>query len=182
MLFEIGLAALAGAAAKIVDEASEGHRALHPALAGALAILYGATLGWLAVSTPLSSLFIALALASLLAGKIDHPYHILGAGVFALAIGLYPIASFEPWLFCLFLVAGLFDELDLPLGPLRGVGTQRLWTPLSALGVFVAFGQALPGAAIVGFDLAYRTVEWLMRRGGKAPVRARPGGRRRARG
>ena len=113
-----------------------------------------------------SSSCIALAIASLLAGKIDHTYHIVGTGVFALLLILMPPTVLDSWLFCLFLVSGLLDELELG-GMARGLvaffNRERLWTPLAALLAFVMLGAPLLYLlALVAFDAAYRFGGWLV--------------------
>lgn len=173
LTLSLAASALAGFCAKVVDEMAERglfwrkkkYAALFliPIL---LAIIYGAALAWVSSQTLLSSLFIALAVASLLAGKIDHPYHMIGAAVFALVLLLMPPVVLDPWLFCLFLVSGLLDELELG-GMARGLvaffNRERLWTPLAALGAFVVLGAPLFYLlALIAFDAAYRFGGWLV--------------------
>ena len=175
----LALCAIAGFCAKVVDEFSdmkimtmmrgkfEGMRkAALPAIPIILAVIYGASLGWLSATTLLSSLFIALAIASLLAGKIDHEYHMLGAAVFAAVLLVMSITVLDPWLFSLFLVTGLMDELEMG-GVTRGVGgllnRERLWTPLAAMTVFVFYSAPLIYLlALIAFDAAYRFGGWLV--------------------
>ena len=169
----LAASALAGFCAKVVDEIAErgllGRKKRYvpfyflPLL---LAVVYGAALAWVSSQTLLSSLFIALAIASLLAGKIDHTYHIVGTGVFALLLILMPPTVLDSWLFCLFLVSGLLDELELG-GMARGLvaffNRERLWTPLAALLAFVMLGAPLLYLlALVAFDAAYRFGGWLV--------------------
>lgn len=172
LTISLAVSALAGFCAKVADEIAEhglSRRKKKYApiffLPILLAILYGAALGWLSSQTLLSSLFIALAVASLLSGKIDHPYHVLGAAVFALVVWLMPPVVLDPWLFCLFLVSGLLDELELG-GMARGLvaflNRERLWTPLAALGAAVFLSAPLLYLlALVAFDAAYRFGGWL---------------------
>lgn len=164
MLVSLGLMAIAGFCAKIVDEMSErklGVAVVWPIL---LAIIYGLSMGWLASQTLLGPLLLALAAASILAGKIDHPYHVLGAACFAAMFAFLPLLTFEPWLFALFLLSGLFDELNLgrpARGPLALLNAERLWTPLAALGAWLFLGATpLFILAIVAFDIAYRFGRW----------------------
>ena len=170
----LAASALAGFCAKVVDEIADLGLDIRrkkkyvpfyflPIL---LAIIYGAALAWLSSQTLLSSLFIAMAIASLLAGKIDHPYHVLGVGVFALLVWLMPPTVLDPWLFCLFLVSGLLDELELggmAHGLFAFLNRERLWTPLAALGAFIVLGVPLLYLlALVVFDAAYRFGGWLV--------------------
>jgi hypothetical protein len=184
MLLELALCALAGFCAKLVDERVDSRLPLP--LIGAIigAILYGAAIGGLTTSTALSSLFLALAVAAILAGKFNHPLHILGLLAFTLVLVVRPMVSFDPWLFSLFLVLGLLDELELKLlRPLAFLNEQRLWTPIGALALAIwdGFGPAMAAAwktldggitallmqngslfllAIVAFDLAYRFADY----------------------
>ena len=175
----LALCAIAGFCAKVVDELTQARiferisnklgsikKKIFPALPIMLAIIYGAALGWLSATTLLSSLFIALAIASLLAGKIDNLHHLLGAGVFAAVLLVMSISVLDPWLFSLFLVTGLLDELELG-GMTKGVAAffnrERLWTPLAALAVFVFYTTPLIYLlALLVFDAAYRFGGWLV--------------------
>jgi len=174
MLVNLGLMAIAGFCAKIVDEVAERKLAIAAAAPIILAAIYGVSIGWLASQTLLGPLLLALAAASLLSGKIDHPYHIVGAACFALVFVSLPLLTFEPWWFALFLVSGLLDELNLgrPIsGPLAFLNKERMWTPLAALGAWL-IGGATPLfiLAIVAFDIAYRFGRWCVEL--RYPIRA----------
>ncbi|VVC02035.1 Uncharacterised protein [uncultured archaeon] len=164
MLVSLGLMAIAGFCAKIVDEIAERKLNVGVALPLLLAMLYGLSLGWLASQTLLGPLLLALAAASMLAGKIDHPYHLLGAVCFAAMFAFLPLLTFEPWLFALFLLSGLLDELNIgrpASGTLALLNTERLWTPLAALSAWLFLGATpLFILAIVCFDIAYRFGRW----------------------
>ncbi len=174
LTLSLAASALAGFCAKVVDEFAERGQLWRknktkfflPALPILLAVIYGAALGWVSSQTLLSSLFIALAIASLLAGKIDHRYHMIGAGVFAVVLLLMPPTVLDPWLFCLFLVSGLLDELELggmARGPAALLNRERLWTPIAALGAaWLLAAPLLYLLALVAFDLAYRFGGWFM--------------------
>lgn len=164
MLVHLSLMAVAGFCAKIVDEIAERKLAIAAVVPVILAAIYGAAMGWLASQTILGPLLLALAAASLLSGKIDHPYHLIGAVCFAIVFVFLPLLTFEPWWFALFLVSGLLDELNLgrPMsGPLAFLNKERLWTPLAALGAWLLGGASpLFILAIVAFDIAYRFGRW----------------------
>ncbi len=166
MLESLAASALGGFCAKVADECADRRLPLPSIIPISLAILYGALIGWLTSYTLLSSLFIALALASLLSGKINHPYHLLGAAVFTLVLVAFPTIAFEPWLFCLFLVSGLLDELELggmARGPLAFLNSERLWTPLAALLAVLFLGAPLLFLlALVLFDITYRFGGWVV--------------------
>lgn len=165
------ISALAGFCAKLADEAADHSSRLPFFMALPAALLYGWLGAMLILITPLSSLFLALALAAVLSGKIDHPLHWLGVGVLAALLLFGPMRSFDLWPFVLFFIAGLLDELELPLGPLRMMGEQRLWAPFAALGLYLWDGEALFLLAILGFDIAYRTAAIVGRLAGGAPRR-----------
>ncbi len=189
MLIEAALALIAGFLAKTCDEQSERGLPYPAILFYAAALAYGAILGWLSVSTALSSLFLALALAAILSRKIDHPIHVLGIAAFGAVLIWQPMAQFDAWAFSLFLLAGLLDELELKLGRIFTlIGEQRLWTPLAALALMLYGGQYLFLVAIVAFDAAYRFSAWLIERRLGAPqaglggARATPAARKKRMG
>ncbi|VVB56671.1 Uncharacterised protein [uncultured archaeon] len=164
-MFEIlGAGALAGFCAKVVDDIIDRRLRVPSYLPILLALAYGLLLGWLSGPAGLSSLFIALALASLLSGKIDHPYHLLGAAAFALVILLTPLGGFSPWWFALFLTSGLLDELELGRGKLlERLNEERVWTPLAALLGTAFFGLPLLFLLVLLlFDLSFRFGGWVV--------------------
>ena len=174
MLEQIIFSAIAGFFAKTTDEGAENPPPFPSFVFILAALAYGIILGCLAVSSPLSSLFLALAISAILAAKIDHPFHILGLCAFAGMIIFFQIAAFDPWLFSLFLAASLFDELALPLGRLLGrLSNERLYTPLAALAVLLAGGEWIFFAAIVSFDIAYRMAKFAMGKATKGAKKAR---------
>jgi len=186
MLENLGLMAVAGFCAKVVDEIAERRlaiRAIEPVI---LAVIYGLSMGWLASQTLLGPLLLALAVASLLSGKIDHPYHMVGAACFALIFISLPLLTFDPWWFALFLVSGLLDELDLgkpKSGVLAVFNQQRLWTPLAVVGAVVMLGAPILFLfAIVCFDIFYRFGGWIVElrypQAGASPMPGKAKGRR----
>jgi hypothetical protein len=201
LLLWLLLCALAGFCAKLVDERVDSALSIPPIAAAILAILYGVAAGILAVSSPLSSLFLGLALAALLSGKLDHFLHILGLLAFTAVLLVAPLASFDVWLFALFLTLGLLDELELRLlRPLAIFNRERLWVPAGALALtlwdatspllhwsdvlgslsYLSQHGLLFLLAILCFDAAYRLADHLARNAFKrAPVRAAVKRRRR---
>ena len=185
MLEYLGLMAIAGFCAKVVDETIERRLAIAATVTIILAAIYGILMGWLTSQTLLSPLLLALAAASLLAGKIDHPYHLIGAACFAVVVGSLSLLTFDPWFFALFLVSGLLDELELgPRAPWAILNRERLWTPLAALAAALLWGASpLFILAIVCFDIAYRFGQWCMElkfpQSVAAPIAAKPRARRR---
>ncbi len=201
LLLWLALCAVAGFCAKLVDERADRSLRLPLLAASVFAVLYGVAAGLLSTSSPLSSLFLGLAVAAVLANKFDHPLHLLGLLSFTAVLVVKPIAFFDPWLFALFLTLGLLDELELRLlRPLSFLNAQRLWTPLGALALALwdALNPALssnwstlsgalmslpelPGVlfllAILCFDLSYRLAGYAGPRylGSKPmPVAAKP--------
>ncbi|MDE1797796.1 MAG: hypothetical protein KGH63_00130 [Candidatus Micrarchaeota archaeon] len=190
LLLWLLLCALAGFCAKLVDERVDSALPIPAITAALLALLYGAAAGILATSTPLSSLFIALAVSALLANKLDHPLHLLGLLAFTAVLLARPISSFDVWLFSLFLALGLLDELKLRLlRPLAVLNEQRLWVPAGclALALWDATSPALNWSnlpatfsslsehgllfllAIVCFDAAYRLAGAMAQKAFKRP-------------
>lgn len=161
MIIQIALSAVCGFFAKLCDDTSDKNLPIAPAFAAIFAIIYGAGLGVLSALTPLSSLFIALAIANLLASKINSTYHIIGAAAFALAVVVMPMGYFDPWLFSLFLIAGLFDELEFKFSKVaKFASEQRLFVPAAAIAASIWSANIVYFAAIVAFDLAYRAAEY----------------------
>ncbi len=164
MLDLLGASALAGFCSKVADEVIDRHLRFSAPLVVILAISYGLLLGWVSGQAGLSSLFLALALASLLSGKIDHPYHMLGAAAFAVVVFFSPLAGFMPWWFALFLLSGLLDELELGRGRVFAfMNEERLWTPLAVvLGVLALGMPVLFLMALLLFDLSFRFGGWIV--------------------
>jgi len=146
--------AVAGFCAKFSDEIAERRIPMKEAVAAAL--LWGAISGLLSSATPLSSLFFAMAVASILAAKFDHELHLAALGIFAAIIFILPVAYFSPWLFSIFLVAALLDEIELPVGGLKLFTDQRLLLPAAALVAGVWTGEWIFALAVIVFDLGYR--------------------------
>ncbi|MFH1307151.1 MAG: hypothetical protein ABIH83_05880 [Candidatus Micrarchaeota archaeon] len=171
MLFEILLSAFSGFCTKISDDASDKKLNLPLVIPALTSIFYGAALGILAISTPLSSLFLALAIASILTGKINTYFHILGLIVFTIFILFLPLSYFNIWLFSIFLVSGIFDELSLSLGKfVKFLSSERLFTPIASLLVFLLTGQYLFLFAIVSFDISYRFARNMLKTSHFPPV------------
>lgn len=166
----LSFSALAGLFSKLADEASEGKWKVPIFFPFAAAILYGLLAGYLTSTTALSSLFLALAVSAALARKIDHWLHLLGLSIFALVLLLTPLHSFDVWVFSLFLVLGLLDELELRLPGLLGfLNHERLWVPLGAVLIGLWSGVWLYLAAILAFDIFYRLAGWVAARKTKKP-------------
>ncbi len=155
------LSGIAGFCAKFSDEASERKVPLFEAVPSSL--LWGLLAGLLAAGG-LSSLFFALALASLLAGKFDHPFHFISLAAFILVVFALPMPSFNPWLFSLFLLAALVDELSLPFRPIALLARERLWLWAATLIAGVWTGEWIFLFAIVSFDALYRAGGYLSAR------------------
>jgi hypothetical protein len=167
MLYLLIASAISGFCSKVVDEAIDLRLQVNSFALIAFSLIYGALIGWLASSTIFSSLFLAIAIASILAGKINHFYHLIGAVVFALVIAFFPLKYFDPWLFCLFLASGLFDELDIGGTRYKIISlfnSNRLWTPAAALLAVIFFNASiLLLFGILVFDLFYRFGGWVVR-------------------
>lgn len=159
-LWAIGaFCATAGFCAKFSDEIAERQIPLPEALAAA--VLWGLLAGAMAVGSPLSALFFAMAAGTALAGKLDHPLHIAALLTFAFVVAIFPLTSFNPWLFSLFLVAALADELEIKKGIFGMLSRERLFLPTAA-----AIGSLLSldisyFIAVVSFDLFYRFADFV---------------------
>ncbi len=148
----LAICAICGFCAKFSDEVAERKLRLFEAYAPAL--LYG-ILAAFAAAGGQASLFLAMAVASILSGKIDHPLHIAGLLAFAATIAFLPLATFSPFLFSLFLVAALLDELEIKSRAIALFADRRLLLPTSALVAGIWTGDFIPLLAIVLFDLGY---------------------------
>lgn len=171
--------AVAGFCAKFSDEIAERRIPLKEAIAAAL--LWGIISGLLSVSTVLSSLFFAMAVASILAAKFDHELHLAALGIFILIILVLPVGYFNAWLFSIFLVAALLDEIELPIRGLKLFTNERLLLPATALVAGVWTGEWIFALAVIVFDLGYRASDAAAHRFfGPAPaLQAKPLARKR---
>ncbi|MFA5108803.1 MAG: hypothetical protein WC492_04720 [Candidatus Micrarchaeia archaeon] len=164
MLYTLAVSAICGFCAKLSDFASERQLQVPKVFAILSSIIYGAGLAFLTISSPLSSLFLALAFASTVCQKIDHPLHMLGLAVFTGFILIFPISSFDAPLFCLFLALAIFDELELKIfGSLSFLFENRLFVPIGAFLVFAYTGQIIFLASILAFDIFYRLCEFVFK-------------------
>jgi len=174
-MFEfMGASAIAGALAKIADDYQDKGLSLPPILAIFISILYGVILGLLSAYTPLASLFIALAIANALTQKIDG-IHIIGFCAFAAVIIYTGLSYFDPYIFSLFLICGLFDELALKRPKiLTLLFENRLITPIGALLIFIYTQEPLYLAAILSFDIFYRLLQYLIQKKLKKQTKPNP--------
>ncbi|MFH0927153.1 MAG: hypothetical protein V1822_01090, partial [Candidatus Micrarchaeota archaeon] len=152
----LAASAIAGALAKLADDYQDKRLNIAPGVALIAAILYGAILGILSAFTPLASLFLALAIANALAKKLDG-IHLAGFGAFSAIIIFAGLSYFDPYIFSLFLVCGLFDELSLKRPKiLAQFFENRLATPAAALFILIHSAEPIYLGAIISFDILYR--------------------------
>ena len=162
MLEFIGASAIAGALAKMADDYQDRGLKLPLVLALLIALLYGLILGALSSFTILSSLFLALAIANILTQKIDG-IHIFALCVFASVIIYSGISYFNPFIFSLFLVSGLLDELALARPKfLVPFFENRLTTPLFALFTLLYFQEPVYLIVILSFDILYKLTDYFI--------------------
>lgn len=158
------ISAISGFCAKLSDEVADRGIKLNPLIALVSSILYGCGLGLLTTYTSLSSIILALAISTLVAGKINHRLHLVGLLVFTIIVVSNPIQLFDYRLFCIFFILSLVDELELKSkGPLNLLLTQRILTPIGAFILFLWSGQYIFLLFILSFDIAYRTADYLLR-------------------
>lgn len=149
----LAMSAFCGFCAKFADEVAD--RKLPAAEGYAAALLYGILAGLLVASGQLSSLFLAMAAATMLAGKFDHRLHFAGLITFGIMLLVFPLQAFSPFLFSFFLVAALLDELELKIRPVAMFADRRLLLPLCALIAAIWTSELLFLFAILFFDSGY---------------------------
>lgn len=157
-LLPYGLALIAGFLVKWVDWLDDDKKSAHPAKY-ALAILYGALIGWLISTASFSALFLAAMAGQVFALKVDTAAHRLALAVAilaALAAGFPPL---DVPLFLFFVVFAFLDEADY-VGKLRPLTEYRLMLKLAAL-IPIAWGRWDFFVAIIAFDFGYALFEWL---------------------
>ena len=118
---------------------------------------YALLAGFLLINSPLSTLFIALAMANILAGKFDTGPHLFGLAVFCAFIIFFNF-DFDPWLFTIFFSAGLLDEIlhdEKNISLLK----YRILVPFSALFIWFYLKNPIYFLSILCFDLGYNLFE-----------------------
>lgn len=144
------MAALSAVLVKAVDQLEDVLGSRGPCKY-ALALLYGALIGYAISFASFSTLWLGVLFAQLVAGKIDRPGHMLGfltALAFAVVLGVKEFAFFD--FFVIFIFAAL-DEMNVFNAPMREF---RLGLKLAAM-VFGFFSRWDYFIAIMIFDTAY---------------------------
>ncbi|PIT84473.1 hypothetical protein COU37_03010 [Candidatus Micrarchaeota archaeon CG10_big_fil_rev_8_21_14_0_10_45_29] len=162
MLIEVLLSGAAGFCAKACDEFCE-RKFSSKKIAILAAIIYPLTLAFLTSTTPLSSLFLALAIASIFAGKIDHYMHLFSLSLYTLLVLVLPLNFFSLPLFALFLASAFLDEIKIPFKCFSFFSKNRLFAPLAAFFIFLFSGQYIFLIALASFDMAYRAFKVLLK-------------------
>ncbi|MCX8163051.1 MAG: hypothetical protein N3D10_00665 [Candidatus Micrarchaeota archaeon] len=118
------------------------------------AFLYGFFLFILSSFFGLATLFVSLALANFVAGKIDSKTHLFGFFVFVLGVLIFDFSIDNFWLFGLFFIAGFLDELfsNSKILFLK----NRIFLPLLALAYFLFFSNPIYFFSILFFDFGYK--------------------------
>jgi|YelNatPaOPRAMG01_1025707.scaffolds.fasta_scaffold30578_4 cellulose synthase/poly-beta-1,6-N-acetylglucosamine synthase-like glycosyltransferase len=147
------LAFFAGFFAKAADSTEK----FNKLYAYVFSFTYASLAGFLLINSPLSSLFIALALANLLAGKFDSNPHLFGLVVFCVFVIFFNF-EFDPWLFIIFFSAALLDEL-LHDAKKYNLLKYRLLVPFSGLVLWFYLKNPIYFLGIFCFDLGYNIFE-----------------------
>jgi hypothetical protein len=162
ILFSAFSCAIAGAIAKICDDFEDRHLKVAPLLAFFLSLLYGFILGMLSAYTILASLFLAIAIANILAQKIDG-IHLVGLCSFSAVIIFFGLYSFNPWIFCILLFCAIFDELELRNPKLLSfISENRLCVPFGALITSLYMQDPIFFVSIISFDIFYKTADHII--------------------
>ncbi|MEM4137470.1 MAG: hypothetical protein QXV64_00075 [Candidatus Anstonellaceae archaeon] len=143
---------LAGFAAKTADEFEKIKKL--SSLAYIFSFVYSLILGILSCFFNLATLYVSLALANAVAGKIDSKTHLAGFFIFTAMIVLFDINLENLWLFGLFFIAGFLDEMfsSSKIIFLR----ERIILPLMTMLALMVFSSPIYFFSIVSFDLGYK--------------------------
>lgn len=150
------LAALTGILVKSVDQLEDVFKKENKAKF-ILAILYGILIGFSISFSSFSSLWIAVLLAQLIAGKVDRKSHMLGVGVAIVFIAIFGINEINLTNFLILLIFASIDEFN----PFKWQQNLRPALKFATLG-FVILGRWDYFFAIISFDLAYLFAEYLL--------------------
>lgn len=149
--------------------------------------LYGLGAAFLAIQGPdFATLIIALAIAMLLAGKIDKPAHQLAIAAIFLVLAFYGVPKIDFIMLVAILAVAFLDELQhdfvtarktlgkRALQPLTFIGENRLLLELFLLAYFFYSGNANYFIALFFFDFAaYRVVNVIVKRFFHIPLKTR---------
>jgi len=149
--------------------------------------LYGLGAAFLAIQGPdFATLVIALAIAMLLAGKIDKPAHQLAIAAIFLVLAFAGVPKIDFVMLVLILAVAFLDEFQhdfvtarktlgkKPLQPLTFIGENRLLLELFLLVFWLYSGNANYFLALFFFDFAaYRVVNVLVKKFFRIPLKTR---------
>jgi len=152
------LALVAGILVKVVDWLDDDRKSKGP-VKYALAIVYGAIIGYLISVAPFSALFLAAVVAQVFARKIDTVAHQLGVLASAIAIAFFGFPALDVPLFAFFLVFAFLDEADY-IGRMRPLVEYRPFLKIAALAPAV-WRRWDYFAAIIAFDVGYEVYRLL---------------------
>ncbi|MBI5223782.1 hypothetical protein HY990_05150 [Candidatus Micrarchaeota archaeon] len=163
-MWEYIIALLSGAIVKIVDH-MEDEGEPNPIITYPLAIIYGATIGYLIGSASFGLLFLAALIAQVFAKKIDRFSHTLGLLTAAIVAFFLSGPQIETVPLIAFILLAFLDEMELK-GKFKIFTDYRLFLKIGAL-AYIVVGRLDYLAGIVIFDLGYEGIKTVIEKSEK---------------
>ena len=153
----------AGILTRIADMIADDGLALGKISGYIIGALYGLIAGYVMVTEPaISELVIAVMLAVIITGKIDHPVHYTAVTSMIMTLVFFGLAPVNIILLCTFLLVGVFDEVMNGLSDrkmVKGIAGRffgyRLSMEAAAFAVSVFTGQWIILFAIIAYDAGF---------------------------